>query len=171
MSKPRPARTPAPPLPGFEQLDATHRAALEMLQDFEQLLAELERAGLTPGASASARRIQAFFSGPGADHHAQEERQVFPGLLASGDAEMVRNVRRLQQDHGWIEEDWRELAPQIDAIARGYNWFELPMLRAALPVFAALYRDHIALEESMIYPAARRQARALLEGEAARAPA
>ena len=81
----------------------------------------------------------------------------------------MHHVKRLQQDHGWIEEDWRELAPQIEAISAGYNWYDLPMLRAALPVFTALYQEHIALEESLIYPAARRQAQALKEGSEARA--
>jgi len=165
---PRPSRSAAPAMPEFETLDRTHRAAMEMLQAFDRLITQLGDEGLSDGASESAREILAFFSGPGRDHHAQEEKQVFPGLLASGDAELVHHVLRLQQDHGWLEEDWRELAPQIEAISRGYNWFELPMLRAALPVFTALYHEHIALEESLIYPAAKRQAQALKDGGQAR---
>jgi hypothetical protein len=94
---------------------------------------------------------------------------VFPGLLASGDAELVQHVRRLQQDHGWLEEDWLELAPQLEAIGQGYNWYDLAMLRHALPVFTALYVDHIGLEESLIYPEAKRRQAALSAGEAARA--
>ncbi len=93
---------------------------------------------------------------------------MFPGLLASADEELRRSVVRLQQDHGWLEEDWLELAPQLEAVAQGYNWYDLDMLRHALPVFAALYHDHIALEESMVYPAAKRRQEALCAGEAAR---
>jgi iron-sulfur cluster repair protein YtfE (RIC family) len=96
-----------------------------------------------------------FFAGPASEHHAQEEQQVFPGLLAGTDLELVQHVRRLQQDHGWMEEDWRELAPQIEAIAKGYSWYDLAVLRQALPVFKALYQDHIALEETVVYPAAK----------------
>lgn len=48
-----------------------------------------------------------------------------------------------------------ELAPQFESIAAGYNWFNLDQLRLAVPVFQALYQDHIALEESLIYPEAR----------------
>ncbi len=164
----RPARPPVPPLPEFDTLDRTHRAALEMLRNFDRLLDQLHDEGLTEAASRSAQAILGFFSGPGRDHHAQEEAQVFPGLLAGGDAELVHHVHRLQQDHGWLEEDWRELAPQIEAVARGYNWYDLPMLRAALPVFTELYREHIALEESLIYPAARRQAQTLKAASEAR---
>jgi hemerythrin-like domain-containing protein len=166
----RPARSPAPAMPEFDTLDRTHRAAMQMLQAFDRLLAQLHDEGLSDGARQSANEILGFFNGPARDHHAQEEAQVFPGLLAGGDAEMVHHVRRLQQDHGWLEEDWRELSPQIEAIAAGYNWYDLPLLRAALPVFTALYQEHIALEESLIYPAAKRQAQALKAGGKARQP-
>jgi hemerythrin-like domain-containing protein len=166
--QPRPTRAPGPALPAFEQLDFTHRAALEMLRSFDKLLNRLEDQGPDDAARHCARDILAFFNGPGSDHHAQEEKLVFPALLVTGEAELIQHIRRLQQDHGWIEEDWRELRPQIEAIADGFTWYELPMLRTALPVFTALYQEHIALEESLIYPAAKRQAQALQSSEAAR---
>jgi len=153
----RPPRAAAPPLPEFEVLDRTHREALQMLEAFDQLLAHVDENGPDAVANANAQKIMGFFAGPGRQHHADEEALVFPPLLASGDTELVQHVRRLQQDHGWIEEDWLELAPQIEAIANGYNWYDLTMLRHALPVFTALYEEHIALEESLIYPEARRR--------------
>ncbi|HSM22869.1 MAG TPA: hemerythrin domain-containing protein [Rubrivivax sp.] len=161
---PRPSRPPAPALPEFDTLDQTHREALQMLQAFDELLAHLHDNGPDETAQASAQRIMAFFAGPGRTHHAEEERHVFPALLSSTDVEMVQHVRRLQQDHGWLEEDWRELAPQVEAIAKGYNWYDLAMLRLALPVFTALYNEHIALEESLIYPEAKRRRLAELHG-------
>ena len=160
----RQARPSAPQLPEFESLDNAHRAALQMLGSFDRLLKQLEDEGPNEASRQIARDVLAFFSGPGAHHHADEEKHVFPGLLTSSDVELVQHVRRLQQDHGWLEEDWRELHPQVEAIANGYNWYDLPMLRQALPVFDALYRDHIPLEESRIYPAAKRQREALLNG-------
>ena len=80
----------------------------------------------------------------------------------------MQHVRRLQQGHGWLEEDWLQLAPQIEAIANGYNWYDLTMLRNALPVFTALYHEHIGLEESLIYPEAKRHQQALQQAAAAR---
>jgi hemerythrin-like domain-containing protein len=147
-------------LPGFESLDRAHREVLQVLQDFERLLAHVDENGPDGIARESAKHIQQFFSGPAREHHAEEEARVFPGLLATGDPEMVQSIQRLQQDHGWLEEDWIELSTQIEAIANGYNWYDLNALNQALPIFADLYREHIALEESMVYPAARRQARA-----------
>lgn len=166
--KNRPTRSPAPAMPGFETLDRTHARVLEILGQFDHLLQHLDDNGADAQAQASAREIHAFFAGSARQHHADEERFVFPGLLASGDAALVQNVQRLQQDHGWLEEDWLELAPQIEAIAQGYSWYDLAMLRAALPIFTALYQEHIALEESMIYPEAKRRARLAEDAAAAR---
>lgn len=165
----RPARTPAPPLPPFEALDRTHHRVVEVLGQFERLLAHLDDSGADAVARASAAEIYAFFEGQARQHHQAEEQHVFPQLLASGNATLVAAVRRLQQDHGWLEEDWLELAPQIEAIAQGYNWWDLAMLRLALPVFTALYHEHIGLEESLIYPEAKRRHAALEAGALARA--
>jgi hemerythrin-like domain-containing protein len=165
----RQTRPTAAALPEFESLDHAHRAAMQMLAAFDRLLKHLDDKGLDEVARTSARDIVAYFDGPGRHHHADEEKHVFPGLLAGNDIELIQHVRRLQQDHGWLEEDWRELHPQIEAIAGGYNWYDLAMLRAALPVFTALYHDHIALEESLIYPAARRHREALMAAQACRA--
>jgi CRP-like cAMP-binding protein/hemerythrin-like domain-containing protein len=128
---------------------------MKMMSALERLLAHIDERGTDDEARASARQIMDFFAGPGRDHHAQEEQLVFPGLLASTDLELVQHVRRLQQDHGWLEEDWRELSPHIEAIAKGYSWYDLAVLREAVPVFKALYEEHIALEETVVYPAAK----------------
>jgi len=119
------------------------------------LLDHLEQHGVDAHAQETARNIFSFFMGTARDHHLDEERHVFPALINSGDAQLMELTLRLQQDHGWIEEDWLELAPQFESIAAGYHWFNLDHLRLAVPVFQALYQDHIALEESMIYPQAK----------------
>jgi hemerythrin-like domain-containing protein len=165
---PRPTRSPAPALPSFEALDRTHAQVLQVLTQFDRLLGHLDDNGADAVAQASAKEIHAFFAGGARQHHVDEEQFVFPPLLASGDAELVQHIQRLQQDHGWLEEDWLELAPQIEAIAQGYSWYDLATLRSALPIFTALYQEHIALEESLIYPEAKRRQQALLDGSQSR---
>ena len=64
---------------------------------------------------------------------------------------------RLQQDHDWLEEDWRELSPHIAAVANGQIGYDLDLLRDGAATFTALSHDHMALEESCIYPQARAQ--------------
>lgn len=167
----RPARAALATPQDFQALDQTHRAVQAALTRLAELLDHVDDNGPDETARQAAAEIRAFFEGHARAHHADEERLVFPGLLASGDADLVQHVRCLQQDHGWLEEDWRALAPQIEAIERGYNWYDLAMLRQALPVFAALYAEHIVLEETVVYPAARRHQQALAEGAAARSGA
>lgn len=168
VRKQRPQRPAAPPLPPFEELDRTHHRVLELLDQLDRLLAHVDANGPDEEARVIARDIHTFFSEHARQHHADEERLIFPGLLSSGNADLVQHVLRLQQDHGWLEEDWLELAPQLEAIGKGFNWYDLAMLRQALPVFRALYEEHIALEESMIYPEAKKRQAALAAGSAAR---
>jgi hemerythrin-like domain-containing protein len=161
----RPSRPSIALSPDFTVLDHTHRQVLDMLARLAQLLDHVDDQGPDEVARKDASAIHEFFSGHARQHHEAEETLVFPDLLSGGDDSLVQHVLRLRQDHGWLEEDWRELAPQLEAIARGYNWYDLAMLRAALPVFTALYEEHIALEESLVYPEAQRRQRAVASGE------
>jgi hemerythrin-like domain-containing protein len=141
----------------MEALDRTHHQMLQVLADLSSLVDHLESQGVDPDARTGAQAICRFFAETARQHHANEETLVFPLLVRQGDKDLIQHVLRLQQDHGWLEEDWLELEPQLQAVAQGYSWYELDGLRAGVGVFTALYQEHIALEESMIYPAARAQ--------------
>lgn len=147
----------ARPLQPFDVLDHCHQQVVAKLQRMDALIAHLETHGHDAQARAMAREIFDFFMGEAREHHLDEEKHVFPAIVRSGRDDMVQHVLRLQQDHGWIEQDWLELAPHFEAIAAGYNWYNLELMAMAVPVFQALYRDHIALEESLIYPEAKAQ--------------
>ena len=151
----RPPRPAAPPLPTFESLDLTHRQMLQTLERLARLIEPLAAKGVDGPARLVAHDICQFFDNTARSHHAAEEQLVFPSLLASGDAALVQHVQRLQQDHGWLETDWLELSPQLQAVAEGYSWYDLDLLCSDATVFTELYRDHIALEETVVYPASR----------------
>jgi hemerythrin-like domain-containing protein len=138
-------------------LDATHREVMRTLERLQELVDELDAQGVNEHTRAIAAGICEFFDGSARAHHAAEEQVVFPNLLSSGDATLVQHVLRLQQDHGWLEEDWLELQPQLRAVVEGFAWYDPDFLRAAIPVFTELYRDHIALEETIVYPESRRR--------------
>ena len=152
----RPARSAVQPLPIQEMLDTTHREVMRVLGRLQQWVEQLDAQGIDADTRRIAKEICAFFDGGVREHHEAEELHVFPALVASQDATLVQHVRRLQQDHGWIEEDWLELRPPLQAVVDGINGYDLAFLRAAVPVFTELYRDHIALEESVVYPESRR---------------
>jgi hemerythrin-like domain-containing protein len=78
-------------------------------------------------------------------------------MLIRGDADTVQAVLRLQQDHHWLEEDWIEISPQLDAVANGQSWYDIDVLREGIEIFTSLSHEHVTLEESCIYPQARAQ--------------
>jgi iron-sulfur cluster repair protein YtfE (RIC family) len=137
------------------ELDAYHHQVHDHLDRLAVLASRLETED--PGAEirAEAGAIEAFFSGSMRQHHLLEESGVFPQLLASDDAELVTAVRTLQQDHGWIEQNWLELAPQLRAIAQGNHWIDPAEFMHGAEVFLELCYGHTALEEVLVYPQAR----------------
>lgn len=140
----------------FEALDACHREVMKALVRMAAFVDHLDDKGVDQVARDMASELVLFFSQNARQHHADEERDIFPALLKSEDAELVQHVLRLQQDHGWLEEDWVEISPQLDAVSKGYSWYDIDALRQGLAVFTELYHDHIDLEESLIYPEAKR---------------
>ena len=152
---PRSTCEPPSTVDGFDVLDACHRQILFTLGKLAAVVSRLKGIGPDDEARRMAAEIVGFFSTTAREHHRDEERHVFPALLATGDPEIVQAVSRLQQDHGWLEEDWMEIAPHLDAVACGNAWYDLDLLQEATEVYIALSHDHIALEESCIYPEAR----------------
>jgi len=139
----------------FRALHSCHGQTLGALTTLEALVVRLEREGLDAEARAMAAEIVHHFSTVCRQHHEDEERHVLSKLAVSADQEIVQAVLRLQQDHDWLEEDWMELEPHLDALACGQGWYDVDLLRAGAEVFIALSHDHIALEEALIYPQAR----------------
>jgi hemerythrin-like domain-containing protein len=154
---------------GFEELDACHRQIHVHLADLAAMARQMESAGVDPKLQAQAGEIERFFSGTSRAHHAQEEQEVFPPLLVGSDPELVSAVHTLQQDHGWIEENWIELAPQLRAIASGNGWVDPAEFQHGVEVFIELSMGHIALEESLIYPEAKARWAHVVAGRSARA--
>lgn len=153
-----PVPTAAPvsePQDGFDTLDLCHRHTLVALGRLAALVRRLADKGHDDEARAMAGEIVAHFSTTVRAHHEDEERHLFPALVSAGDAATVQTVLRLQQDHDWLEEDWMELSPHLDAVAGGQTWYDLDVLREGAEVFTALLHDHMALEESIVYPQAR----------------
>ena len=140
---------------GFDVLDVCHRQTVLTLGKLAALISSLIKSGPDADSRSLAKEIIGHFSTTAREHHEDEERHLFPRLLRDGDAATTQAVQRLQQDHAWLELDWREIGPHLDAVASGQSSYDLDFLREAAAVFTALSHDHIALEESFIYPNAR----------------
>ncbi len=147
----RPRHAAVPPLPAPELMDETHREIAQVLGRMEALAQLLPLPAPQTQAAMLAEQACHFFDGPARAHHEAEETQVFPRLLAGHDAAVRAQVQRLQQDHHWIEEDWLELEPQLQAVARGESPGDADFLRPALIEFTTLYREHLAVEEALLH--------------------
>ncbi len=145
----------------FEFLDSTHKDIQQQLQLLHTLVDAIENEGLNPANRGTARRVLDYFNGEARQHHLDEEKHIFPALLASQNAEVVQATEHLIQDHGWLEENWIQIAPSLEAATGGNLWFDTAELRHALEVFEALYLDHILLEESIAYPEAKKRLQGL----------
>jgi hemerythrin-like domain-containing protein len=145
----------SPKSAGFHALDTGHQQMLEHLQALSALAQHIETQGIDADAQQQADQIETLFSGTSRAHHAQEEEVVFPLILAGKDEALKATVKALQQDHGWIEENWIELSPKLRAIASGNSWFEPAELVSQVAIFVALVQNHIEQEEATVYPAAK----------------
>lgn len=141
----------------FEFLDATHQGIQTHLRLLHALVDAIESDGLNPATRQQARCVLDYFNGEARQHHLDEEKHIFPSLLASQNADIVQATEHLIQDHGWLEENWIQIAPSLEAATNGNLWFDTAELRHALAVFEALYVDHIVLEESIAYPEAKKR--------------
>ena len=139
----------------FVFLDRCHLDIQKKLEQMMALATAVEEGGLTPALQAQARELTDWFNAEPRQHHLDEEKHVFPALLASNEENVLQATHRLIQDHGWLEADWFEIEPSLEAAADGNSWFDATVLRQAVEVFQQLYIDHIVLEESLAYPEAR----------------
>lgn len=141
----------------FKALDACHLQIQKHLLELQRMASQMESGELGAADRKLVGEIESFFSSTSRDHHVQEEKHVFPPLLATGNPELQAAVRSLQQDHGFIEENWIELGPQLRAIAQGNGWPDTAEFQHNVALFLELLSGHIALEESLIYPESKMQ--------------
>lgn len=135
----------------LNQFSQCHVGILRHLQAFDGLPALAESA-------AQARRIAAeslvFFRDVIYVHHAEEEAELFPAVLASALAGEEREraqqiVTRLTREHRDIESAWTQFEPALKSLANGHD----AVLDAeAANTLVTRYRAHAAYEEQEFLP-------------------
>lgn len=143
----------------FEMLTACHERVQRTLSLLQRLQAHLAGAGADAQARQAACDVMRYFDIAAPAHHEDEERHVFPALLAADPARHGALVARLQDDHRRMAALWPAVRQGLEAVAEG-RWTGAEADRWA--DFAALYAGHIPAEEEAAYPAAR----ALLDPQA-----
>lgn len=142
---------------------------LGMLQDchrrIERFLHILCEIGKTAeGRALTHEEVQAveaalgYFRTSGPRHNADEEDSVFPRLRASGIAEELEHVDRLEKEH----EVAAHMHDSVDLLFS--SWIanhelrpkDQQLLRENLDQLQAIYTEHIKLEETVVFPLAAR---------------
>ncbi|MHB1321221.1 MAG: hemerythrin domain-containing protein [Acidithiobacillus ferrivorans] len=143
-------------------LRACHERILGHCETLERLAEHLARVGADSEARLAATRIRRYFHVAGPAHHADEEKQLFPWLLAQPDfPPMLRAaVRNLTAQHRELEAAWRVLDADLAAVESE----EQPEALHLEP-FISMNRAHVVLENGEIFPVAEKL---LEEGEARR---
>jgi hemerythrin-like domain-containing protein len=151
MERPAPPAPEASPVDDFSQC---HAGIVGQLQVLDELSALLEPA-------ARARRIAAdttkFFREVVYEHHQEEERELFPAVIASAtdgtEREKVeRIVAALTAEHRSVEAEWERLEPKLKAVAKGQ---EADLLPGEIDALVQTYLAHARYEEEEFLPLAQ----------------
>lgn len=144
--------------PGFEEpfgmLEACHQRIERTVALLERLRAHLHGHGADEQARQAARDVIRYFDLAAPEHHRDEERHVFPLLLAAGDEPMAAKVRELMDEHRQMDQGWVAARQVLQRVADGAGQLTAPD-EAALDAFVRLYARHLRTEDEQVYPPAR----------------
>jgi hemerythrin-like domain-containing protein len=150
-----------PPFPGFdeplEMLRTCHDRIERQCSTLDRLVPHLEAHGCDAAAREAAAAVLRYFDQAGPHHHADEESELFPQLLAALPGDEATRVKVLVQhlvaDHREMEALWARLRKTLEPLARG----EASSLDMELVTrFVGLYARHMTAEESEVLTLAER---------------
>lgn len=140
----------------FELLQACHDRVRRSLALLGRIIDHIDAHGHDGASRAAVADVLRYFDVAAPLHHEDEERHVFPALAGCADPQVVQAVQCLQRDHEAMAVRWARARVVLSA------WRDdaQPDLidsatRAVLAEFSRGYDEHIATEESLVYPAAR----------------
>ena len=101
----------------FDMLEACHERVERMLGLIQRLQQHLQDSGCDASARQAAQDVLRYFDQAAPRHHEDEERHVFPPLMAGPDAAIKALVLRLIQDHRQMEVAWVDARAVLLAVA------------------------------------------------------
>lgn len=142
-------------------LSDCHRR-VEMFLGALQAVAVTAHQKLTGEARRSLDLGLRYFREAAPKHTADEEESLFPRLRAMNDPELdavIKTAEALEVDHRWAE----PLHNEVDAIGTRYlesgelSAADTARFREAVEQLAEMYRRHIQLEDTQVFPIAARK--------------
>jgi iron-sulfur cluster repair protein YtfE (RIC family) len=139
-------------------LSDCHRRIEMFLGSLERVAAMIDRS-LTDEARAALEASLRYFREAAPKHTADEEESLFPRLRAMEDARVKRAIETLDP----LEREHRradELHAEVDAMGRrclehgSLNAEDARRFREEVAELAAMYKEHIRIEDEVVFPVA-----------------
>jgi hemerythrin-like domain-containing protein len=152
MTTQNPSATADAPIANFSQC---HVGILSHLNALAELPGLIEPAARSRQIADDTLK---FFRAAVYEHHAEEERELFPAVLASaakGDERQAvqQIVDRLTQEHRRIEGSWALLEPELKLLAKGQALHKpVADVSARVSALVSDYQAHAQYEEAEFLP-------------------
>jgi hemerythrin-like domain-containing protein len=152
MTQPNPPSTDDP----LDEFSDCHATIFNRLAALEEVLTLAEAASR---ARRLAGELLAFFDDVVEQHHADEELELIPALLAAAEpgdeaAQAKSQAERIISEHRALEIQWGGIRPNLKRIVKGQEAVELAADDVARLVTD--YRAHADFEETDFLPLAKR---------------
>lgn len=139
----------------FEMLEACHERVQRSLVLLGKLVDHIDTHGHDAQSRSAAADVLRYFDVAAPLHHDDEEVNVFPLLLAQGDATLRAAVQNLQDDHLRMNALWTVLRESLLRWCQPQSGGPVDAAtREVMASFCQLYAAHIDTEEGRVYPAA-----------------
>lgn len=140
----------------FEMLEACHERVRRSLVLLERLVGHVETHGHDAQSRSAAADVLRYFALAAPLHHEDEERHVFPMLEHCGDATLEAATAGLRRDHARMDTLWAPLRVALGSWA-ALDTSPAPTepTRQQAHAFGSLYAEHLQIEETQVFPAAR----------------
>lgn len=135
----------------LSQFSQCHTGILRQLDALSELPALAQAAAR---ARQTADETLRFFRDVIYEHHAEEEKELFPAVLASANPGEERDkvqeiVERLTRQHREVESTWSHLERALGHVAKGRS---AEIDAAAVADLVRRYQDHATFEEEVFLP-------------------
>ena len=141
----------------LEMLAACHHRIERQCNTLRRLVAHVAEQGVDGQAREAAQAVMRYFDQAAADHHADEEQDLFPALLesmAGSDAVCLRElIGQLTHQHRELETLWQALRRVLVRVAAGEP---VALDAARVHRLVTAYEQHLAREDAELLPMAAR---------------
>lgn len=138
-----------------DMLLACHDRIEGQCETLLRLVPHLAQHGADTPAREAATAVLRYFDTAGENHHQDEEVDLFPALREHAGSRLLEVealVAALLMEHDRMRHAWaQQLRPELVAVTRG----EAKLTPASTQAFVAMYRQHVARENSELMPLAR----------------